>query len=68
MIEQYMVKIKPSLIVKVTRDKYELPLLVAKDVDEMARMTGLTRSAIYKSIQRKDGQFIKVYIDEEDDE
>lgn len=52
---------------KVTRDKYELPLLVAKDVDEMARMTGLTRSAIYKSIQRKDGQFIKVYIDEEDE-
>ena len=67
MIEQYMVKARPSVILKVTRDKYELPVLVAKDVDEMAKLTGLTRSAIYKSIQRKDGQFIKVYIDEEDE-
>lgn len=67
MIEQYMVKARPSVILKVTRDKYELPLLVAKNVDEMARMTGLTRDAIYKSIRRKDGQFIKVYIDEEDE-
>jgi hypothetical protein len=65
-IEQYMIKIRPSLIVQVTRDKFELPLLVAGSVEEMAHMTGLTKDAIYKSIRRKDGQFYKVYIDEED--
>lgn len=67
MIEQYMVKIRPSVIVEVTRDRFELPLKVASTVDEMARMTGLTRSAVYNSIHKKDGHFHKVYIDEEDE-
>ena len=67
MIEQYMGKARPSVILQVTRDKYELPIRMANTVDEMARLTGLTRSAIYKSIERKNGPFIKVYIDEEDE-
>lgn len=67
MIEQYMVKARPSVILKVTRDKYELPLLVASTVDEMARLTGVQRSTIYKSITRGTGQFRKVYIDEEEE-
>ena len=66
MIEQYMVKIRPSVIMMVTRDKYELPLMLASSVEEMARRTGMTPGAIYKSIKRKDGRFYKVYIDEED--
>ena len=67
MIERYMVKARPSVILQVTRDKYELPVRVASSVDEMARLTGLTRSAVYKSIERKKGPGIKVYIDEEDE-
>ncbi len=68
MIEKCMAKAGLFLIVKVTKDKYELPLLVAGSVDEMARMTRMTKHAIYKSIERKDGRFLKVYIDEEDEE
>lgn len=66
MIEQYMVKARPSVILMVTRDKYELPLVVASTVDEMAQITGVQRNTIYKSITRGAGQFRKVYIDEED--
>lgn len=67
MIEQYMVKARPSVIMMVTQDKYELPLLVTSTVDEMARLTGVKRATIYKSIGRGNGRFYKVYIDEEDE-
>lgn len=67
MIEQYMVKARPYVILMVTRDKYELPVLMASTVDEMSRLTGVKRSTIYKSIGRNAGPFRKVYIDEEDE-
>ena len=68
MIEQYMVKARPSVIVMVTRDKYELPVLIASTVDEMAFLTGVKRNTIYTCIKRGSGRFYKVYIDEEDEE
>lgn len=67
MIEQYMVKARPSVIVMVTRDKYELPVLIASTVDEMSLLTGVKRNTIYTCIKRGSGRFYKVYIDEEDE-
>ena len=67
MIEQYMVKARPSVIVMVTQDKYELPLLITSTVDEMSMLTGVKRNTIYTSIKRGRGRFYKVYIDEEDE-
>lgn len=63
MIEQYMVKARPSVIVMVTRDKYELPVLIASTVDEMSLLTGVKRNTIYTCIKRGSGRFYKVYID-----
>jgi hypothetical protein len=50
---------------KVTKDKYELPIAVAETVGELARMTGKTRGTIANALSRsrKSGgecQYIKV--------
>lgn len=65
MLERYMIK-KPSVIIKVTNDKYQLPVEMADSVDEMVRLCGAKRSTIYKSLKRKNGQFVRVYLDEEE--
>lgn len=68
MIEQCMAKVRPYVIVMVTQDKYELPLLITSTVDEMSFLTGVKRNTIYTCIRRGRGRFYKVYIDEEDEE
>ena len=41
---------KKCLIMKVTNDEYELPLIVADTIKEMAQICGTTESAIKGSI------------------
>lgn len=75
MIEKYMRMaewkkqgLKP-LYLLVTKDKYQLPLAVADSADELARIVGVRQSTIIKSItQRKKSQYIRIYVDLEEDE
>lgn len=41
-----------KMIMQVSKDKYELPLAMAKSVGEMHRITGIDRSGIYKELKR----------------
>ena len=54
---------------KVTKDRYELPLVVADSVLELARMLGVDRGSIYKCLKRaKHGsksQYLKILVEEE---
>ena len=55
-----------TVYMEVTKDKYELPLALADSARELSRMTGATKSTIYKSVSRiktgkhKQGRFVKV--------
>lgn len=55
---------------KVTRDKYELPIAVADSVRELSRMTGTTENSIWSNITHqktgeiKRGSFKRVDIGE----
>lgn len=59
------------LWMKVTDDKYELPLMVAKSAGELARMTGQKRSSICSCIshaEKRGGKSCYVRVKVEDDE
>ena len=57
---------------KVTKDKYELPLVVADSCKELASMCGVAMSTILVSVKRcrdcpqYNSQYIKVEVDEAD--
>ena len=57
---------------KVTKDKYELPLVVADSCKELASMCGVAISTILVSVKRRrdcpqyNSQYIKVEVDEVD--
>ena len=55
---------------KVTNDKYELPVLVADSAPELAKMLGCSPNNIYSSLshakhQRQNSPYRKVVINEE---
>lgn len=59
------------LYMKVTHDKYELPLAVAEDAGTLARMCGVTVNTIFSQISRanKEGKWCSWRrIEVEDDE
>lgn len=75
MLEQYMQKYKwaennmKPLYLLVTKDKYQLPLAVADTAEELARIVGVNQSTIIKCInRRKKSQYIRIYVDLEEDE
>lgn len=61
-----------TVYMEVTRDKYELPVVVAMSPQELAEKAGVKINLIYQSISRiqrghrNGGRFVKVVI--EDDE
>jgi hypothetical protein len=55
--------------IRVTKDKYRLPVAIADSARELAEITGYHPGAIYAAIYRKRGYFEKVDIgDLEEDE
>lgn len=48
---------------RVTNDEYELPVAVGRSAEELARICGVTTSAIFKALKRKGGTFRRVKID-----
>ena len=55
------------LYIKVSKDKYELPVAVAESVDELAKMTGNTKKSIYSMVSRNTGGYRKVAVMEDED-
>lgn len=51
---------KKYLYIAVSLDKYELPIAVADNVPELARMMGTTVNVINSSISRKTRRYHKV--------
>lgn len=45
-----------TLYIRITPDKYELPVAVAEDAETLARMCGVTRNSIYSQISRYEHQ------------
>ena len=56
-----------TLYLKVTRDKYELPVAVAKTKAELARMLGVERSAVTHGLHRELKRPTYVAVEVEDD-
>ena len=59
-----------TLYMKVTRDKYELPVAVAETKAELARMLGIKRehvqSAFFHAKKYKHPTYVVVEVDDED--
>ena len=53
-----------KVYMEVTRDKYELPVAVANNVEELARIVGVKKSTIKSDISHKRGRFIRVEVEE----
>lgn len=58
-----------KLYLRVTKDKYRLPVAVADSVTELSRMTHVSCDTIYQSLSRskrgiiKDSQWVSVEVD-----
>lgn len=54
-----------TLYLKVTRDRYELPMAVARTQAELARIVGVGKSAVSKGLQNEHSGYKKVEVDDE---
>ena len=59
---------RKCLYIKVTRDEYELPLVVTDSAQEMAEKENTTVNAIYSAVAhyeagRSNGSYRRVYLD-----
>lgn len=64
-----MTNINEYIYMKVTKDKFELPLEIADSAIEMSKITGLEPATIYKNVYRneklnKRSGFVRVKINE----
>ncbi len=57
-----------TLYVRVTDDKYELPMAVADSVNELAEMTGTTANVIRSSMSKRRKTFIRVEVPDDNTE
>ena len=56
-----------AMYMKVTKDRYEFPLLIADSVDELANIAGVHRTTIFRDIKRKGSGFVKVEVSNDED-
>ena len=54
--------------IRVTKDKYRLPIAIADTARELAEITGANMGSIYTSISKGNGCFEKVEIDDLEEE
>lgn len=52
------------LYIKVSRDKYELPLAVGASVKELAELTGCKRRTITSMISHKQRGYVKIDVED----
>lgn len=59
---------KKVLYMKVTNDKYELPLCVCDSVTELSHKTGYPKSSIHSMLTRHQKGWVRVEIEIEEEE
>ena len=57
-----------ALYLKVTKDRYELPVAIADSKAELADMLGVDRTSVYKGLKHHKGMSMYVKVEVEDDE
>ena len=57
-----------TIYMKVTNDEYELPLAVADSAASLANRLGINPCVIYRSLNSKNGIYVKVEIDDWEDD
>ena len=55
-----------TLFMKVTRDRYELPLAVAQTQAELARIVGVDETAVSKGLRNENSAYKKVEVEDDD--
>ena len=55
-----------TLYMKVTKDKYELPVAVADSKAELADMLGVGRTSVYRALKRREGKSVYIAVEVED--
>lgn len=56
---------KNYLYIKVSRDKYEFPLIVTDSVKEMAELDHTTENSVSSSISNKRGTYYRVEVEDD---
>lgn len=57
-----------TVYMRVTKDKYRLPVAMADTVKELAKMCDTTANSVSSAISHGSGCFIKVEIEDDEDE
>ena len=55
-----------TLYLKVTKDRYQLPVAIADSKAELADMLGVARTAVYKGLKRCEGKSVYIAVEVED--
>lgn len=55
------------LYLKVTRDRYQLPVTIADSKAELADMLGVDRTSVYRGLKRREGESVYIAVEVEDD-
>lgn len=64
---------KRTVYMKVSSDKYELPMAVADSAEELSRILGVNKCTIFRAVYdykhgtRKHSNYLKIVYDEEED-
>lgn len=56
-----------TLYLKITKDRYELPMAVADSKAELADMLGVDRTSVYRALKRHEGESMYIAVEVEDD-
>ena len=54
-----------TLYLKITKDRYELPLAVETSEQRLAERVGVGRTVISHALKRKKSQYIKIEVEEQ---
>lgn len=57
-----------TLYLKVTTDRYQLPVAVADNAKALSKMTGVTLASLYSMLSRNEGGFMKIKIEESEED
>jgi len=52
---------------RVSKDKYELPEIIANSAAELARKCGVTKGVVFRLAKKKHSKYVKVVLDENED-
>ena len=62
-----MRKFKPRLYMQVTKDEYELPIVVADSADELGEIVGKSGNSILSLLSRGTAGWARVVLEDEDE-